>query len=81
MEAVSEQEILLWLEELFEASPGSININSQREDIEAWDSLGTLTLMAELDQRFDIALSEDALENFSSVTAVIDLIRQKGLLK
>jgi len=81
MQSVTVEEILLWLEELFEALPGSINASSQRDDIEAWDSLGTLTLMAELDQRFEIALDEEALENFSSVNAVIGLIKQKGLLK
>lgn len=80
MEKISTNGIMLWLEELFEAPENTISAESIRDNIEGWDSLGTLTLMAELDQRFEIALTEETLEDFTSVAAVIDLIQKKGLL-
>ena len=77
---VTVTEAIAMLAEIFEEDEADINLDSSREDIEGWDSLGVLSLMAEFDSRFDILLSSDALDALSSVNDVIALLRANGAL-
>ena len=56
---VTITEALSWIAELFEEPVENIQPETLRDDIESWDSLGILALMASLDEDFDIILSED----------------------
>lgn len=74
------QDALQWIAEVFEESPGRINEATQRQDIPGWDSLGTLSLIAGLDERFDIQLSEQDIEALKSVADLLELLRRHGAL-
>ena len=74
------QDALQWIPEVFEESPGRINAGTLREQIPGWDSLGTLSLIAGLDERFDIQLSEQDIEALKSVADLLDLLRRHGAL-
>ncbi len=74
------QDALQWIAEVFEESPGRINAGTLREQIPGWDSLGTLSLIAGLDERFDIQLSEQDIEALKSVADLLDLLRRHGAL-
>jgi len=64
-----------WIADVFEMSVNEISSEMKREDIEAWDSLGTLTLMSRLDEDFEILLSEDEIQNLRSVKDIIEILR------
>ena len=73
-------EALKWFAEMFEEPEENIALDTKRERIEGWDSLGILTLMAELDERLDITLSEDELEDLDGIEALLDVLRRHDAL-
>jgi acyl carrier protein len=73
-------EALNWIAEVFEERPGRITAETLRNDIPGWDSLGTLSLIAALDERFDIHLSEENIEGMKSVSDLLDILRSHGAL-
>lgn len=74
------EDALSWLAEVFEEQPGRITLDTLRKDIPTWDSLGTLTLIAGLDEKFDIHLSEAEIEGLEKVADVLDILRRSGKL-
>lgn len=77
---MNTQEALTWIAEVFEERPGRIVETTARKDIPGWDSLGTLTLIAGLDERFDIHLSEQDIEALASVEDLLAVLRHHGAL-
>ena len=51
---MSQNEALHWVAELFEESAAGIQPDTSRDAMPNWDSLGVLTLMAGLSERFDV---------------------------
>jgi len=78
---MTSQEALTWIGEVFEEAPGRITATTAREEIPGWDSLGTLSLIAALDERFDIQLSEDEIEGLASVEDIFKILRRVGALE
>jgi acyl carrier protein len=74
------QEALTWIAEVFEEPAGRISAETSRNEIPSWDSLGTLTLIAAFDERFDIHLSEQDINGMKRVGDVIDILRRNGKL-
>jgi acyl carrier protein len=78
--ALSTAEAIAWFAEIFEVSTSEISAQSKQEDIEGWDSMGVLTLMAELDDRFSITLTQDELESISSISDLLDVLKDNNVL-
>ena len=74
-------EALEWISEVFEEAPGRIDANTLRKDIPGWDSLGTLSLIAALDEKFDIHLSEQDIENMQRVGDVFEILKRHGAME
>ena len=77
---MNSQEALDWLCETFEEPPGRIGEATTREQIPGWDSLGTLSLIAALDERFDIHLSEQDIDGLKGVRDIFELLRRHDAL-
>ncbi|MFL6661580.1 MAG: acyl carrier protein [Rhizobacter sp.] len=77
---MNAQDALTWISEVFEESPGRIQAATPRSEIPGWDSLGTLSLIAALDERFDIHLSEQDIEGMESVNDIFEILRRHGAL-
>lgn len=77
---VTTSEALAWIAELFSEPLDHITPETKREDVANWDSLGLLTMMAELDERFQIILSESDIESMLSVGDLLDCLRKNGKL-
>lgn len=73
-------EALAWVADVFETQGEKIKTETRRDDIEAWDSLGILTLMARLDEDFQILLVEEEIQQLRSVKDILDLLRRRGFL-
>lgn len=80
-EKVTVTEALVMLAEIFEEDEADINVDSARDDIDGWDSMGVLSLMAEFDSRFDILLSSDVLETLTSIQDLINILKEHGALQ
>lgn len=78
--AMTTKDILGWLAELFEFPGEKIQVNSLRREIPGWDSLGMLSLMAGLDERFHIHLTDKDIGKFQSVADVLSILRLNGII-
>ena len=74
-------EVLAWIAEIFEEPLENIRPEMKKEEIEAWDSLGVLTLMASLDETYEILLTEEEILELKSIEDVVNLLRKHGKLK
>jgi acyl carrier protein len=77
---MSQNEALHWVAELFEESAASIQPDTSRDAIPNWDSLGVLTLMAGLSERFDITVNADELAEMKRVDDILVVLRRHGKL-
>lgn len=77
---MTKQESLEWVASLFEEPPGNIRPETERSDILAWDSLGMLTLMAGLNEKFDIVMSAQELQGLRKVGDILQLLRSREKL-
>lgn len=75
------QETLQWIAEVFEDSADRIKVDTPRADVAGWDSLGTLSLIAGLDEKFNIQLSEQEIEGLQSVGDIVAVLRRAGALE
>ena len=74
------EEALMWIADLFEESVEDIHPETLKEDIPAWDSLGVLTLMAELDENFGILLTEEEMQKLQKINDIFEILRRDGRL-
>jgi len=77
---MTEKEVLKWIAELFEESANNVFLDTPREAIPAWDSLGVLTLMAALDERFDLVLSDAEMRAMKKAGDIVEVLRKNGKL-
>jgi acyl carrier protein len=71
---------LVWIANLFEEPVDNIAVDTRRDEIPAWDSLGVLSLIAALDEEFDIRLSEREIQEMKAVEDILQLFKSRGLL-
>lgn len=75
------QEALTWIAEVFEHPIEGISAETMRKEIPGWDSLGTLALIAALDERCDIHLSEKDIGGMQRVGDILEILRRNGKLE
>jgi acyl carrier protein len=74
--SMNTDEALEWIAELFEEAVENIKSETPRDEIPAWDSLGILTLMARLDEDFEILLEEEEVQELRSVGDILDALKR-----
>jgi acyl carrier protein len=70
-------DILAWVADIFETPLEKIRPETKREEIEAWDSLGILTLIARMDEDFHILLTDEEIQRLRSVGDIIDFLNRR----
>lgn len=71
---MNNSEALSWLATIFNIDETELHIDAQRDELEAWDSMGTLMLMAELDEQYNVTLTEDELSGLSSIKDLFKIL-------
>ncbi len=77
---MTQEEALKWFADLFGLPASSITPETTRDKILTWDSLGVLTLMASLDETFNIVTDDASMRAMQSVGDVLNLLRKHGKL-
>jgi len=77
---MTEQEAVEWIARVFETSPEQLTPDTPREGVPAWDSLGVLTLMANLDSDFGIVLTDDDVQGIKTVGDILHVMQRNGKL-
>lgn len=67
-----------WIADLFEESVEAIQPDTPRDEIAAWDSLGSLSLIAGLDETFEIDLEDEELHAMKTVDDILEILRKNG---
>jgi len=79
-QSISVPALLNLVEDLLNIDTGSLSIETRLVNVPAWDSMGVLLLMAEMDERFGITLNETVLANLRGTADIVDVVRKAGLL-
>ena len=77
---MTTDEALIWLAGVFEEPPENVRPEATREEIAGWDSMGVLTLMADMDDKFNIRLGAKDLKDMARVQDVLTLLKSRGAL-
>lgn len=80
MTPISTSQALRLLAEAFDEPVERIALSTARDAIAGWDSMGALSLMAELDERFNIELTAEASRSMVRISDCVDLLRRHGAL-
>ena len=78
---MNQEEAINWIAGMFNESASDLSAGTLREDIPEWDSLGVLTLMAEMDEKFGIILSDEDTEKMTLVDDLLQTLRENGKLE
>jgi acyl carrier protein len=77
---MSQEEALKWITALFEEPPGTFTPETVLSSVAKWDSLGVLTLMAALDEKFELLVTADNILPMQKVGDILELLRKNGKL-
>lgn len=80
MVKITTSDTLKMLSEILEEPLENLSPEVSRDNVYGWDSLGALSLMAELDERFGIILSADESREMTRIDDVLQLLRRHGCL-
>ena len=72
---MKRSEFLLSLDELLELEPGTVKGSETLENLEGWNSLAVIGLMALMDERFGVSLQP---RRIAACTTVADLMALLG---
>ena len=71
---ISTSQALSMIAEAINAPEDEVQPEAELEDLEWWDSMGVLLLMAELDERFSIILEEATINSFAKVSDILKIM-------
>ena len=77
---MTRAETLKWIGQIFEESADQITPATARDEIAAWDSLGTLALLAGLDQEFGILVSDRDIQAIKTVNDILEVLKKNSKL-
>lgn len=72
-----EQRILDVLKETFELE--TVDTSCSQETCDAWDSMGQLNLVAELEDAFDVSLEPEEIGTMKSYNDIVRILISKGI--
>lgn len=72
-----EEKILEILKETFELD--SVDTTCSQQTCEAWDSMGQLNLVAELEDSFGVSLEPEEIGEMKSFNDIVNLLKAKGV--
>nr|WP_320126429.1 acyl carrier protein [uncultured Shewanella sp.] len=73
---MNKQEFLNKLEDILELDNNTLQGDEALIDIEQWDSLAFLSVIAMADEHFDIVIQGDKLEQIKTVNDLVALVQE-----
>jgi acyl carrier protein len=72
-----ENQLIALIAGTFSVDPATLHAESGQEDLKAWDSLGHLRLIMQVEAGFGVAFSIDEIPTLTSVSKIAAGIRAK----
>jgi len=73
-------DVLQIVSEQLDVPEGSLNGDSAFDNVEGWDSLGTMRIALAMEERYEISLSMEEILKFDSVKAISVILETKRCL-
>lgn len=73
---MNEQEKLKMLEEMLEVDENTLTSGTVLDDLEEWDSIAVLSLIALLDDEFDIEIKGSTIREFETVADILSVMNK-----
>ncbi len=64
-----------------QVDPGTLNEESSPDNVEMWDSMGWLSLIAMIDEKLGITLEPETLKGVKKLEDLINIFEVQGLIK
>ena len=79
---IKKNEVFICIAKALKVNPKKININSNSDNLEDWDSLCQLNILSELDKKLKGKIFKvDKIANAYSSKKILELLKSKKLLK
>ena len=78
---MTTQEFLNLLDEALGLPAGSVGLDGTPETVDAWDSVGQLSILATIEQQVGVATNAPDLVNATSVADLATALRARGVLE
>lgn len=78
---MTETDMMVMISEALLVDPSQITVNSQKDEIPEWDSMGLMSIMAMIDDEFQITLSMEEAEAWNAVSDIILLLKKLGKIE
>jgi acyl carrier protein len=72
------QRALQWLTDIFSVKNRVVSIDDTRDSLAEWDSLGSLLLLAALEEEHKIVISAEDLEGMKAVREICSLLEKNN---
>lgn len=70
-----EEKVIEMLEEILELDEGELTIDTDLSDVEEWDSISKLALMAEIKKNWKKNLTVDEIKKFQQVKDICEFLK------
>ena len=81
MSKLTESDVLETIRSALGTDGAQVTMDTMASDIESWDSLGHLTILAWLDEKFEGGISGiDALATADSVKHIVQILKENELV-
>ena len=77
---LSEQDLIARLADTLGVEPAALSRTTTANDLEAWDSMGTMSILLWLSDDFDIKLAPNETAQLQSVEGILKLVSDAGKL-
>lgn len=68
------------LASILNVSKSSLNYDTTRDDVGAWDSLAIINLAIAIEGEFGVSLSAEDVESFVSVKNIVNILNRHGVV-
>jgi acyl carrier protein len=75
------QDKLVLITNALDVEPGTLKPETRLEDLEEWDSLGVVSLIAMLDKHFSVRLQPDEIRALATVGDILERMKEKEVEK
>ncbi len=68
------EQIIAMFEDILEMDPGTVKAEDEFREYEGWDSLAYLSVIAKIDEDYDLIISREEFQNLRTVRSIAEFI-------
>lgn len=80
MTAITKQDALQIIATALDEALDDVQPEANLKELEGWDSMGILLMIAEFDERFSLIIEEEKIASLKCVNDILNLLAENNLL-